>query len=82
MLLTERGLFLLHRMPSVWRLQARLAARDMTADVATQLFEGPEAAVAKMARKARRIALLCAVVLAALIAVGVIVSLLVTRGSG
>src|SRR5262245_16507009 len=58
LLLTERGLFLLHRMPSVWRLQARLAARDMTSDIATQLFEGPEALVAELTR---RIALVAAI---------------------
>jgi hypothetical protein len=82
LLLTERGLFLLHRMPSVWRLQARLAARDMVADVATQLFEGGDAPVARIARQARWIALLCAVGLAALVAVGVLVFLLAGRGSG
>ena len=81
LLLTERGLFLLHRMPSVWRLQARLAARDMVADVATQLFEGPDAPVARMARRARWIALLCAIGLVALV-VGILVLLLVSRGSG
>lgn len=82
LLLTERGLFLLHRMPSVWRLQARLAARDMVSDVATQLFEGTDAPVAKMAQRARKIALLCAICLAALVAVGVLVLLLASRGSG
>jgi hypothetical protein len=82
LLLTERGLFLLHRMPSVWRLQARLAARDMVADVATQLFEGPDAPVARMARRARWIALLCAMGLVVLVAVGALVWLLVSRGSG
>ena len=32
MLLAERALFLLHRMPSVWRVHARLAARDILGD--------------------------------------------------
>ena len=82
LLLTERGLFLLHRMPSVWRLQARLAARDVVSDVATQLFEGADAPVAKMAQRARTIALLCAICLAALVAVGILVLLLASRGSG
>ena len=82
LLLTERGLFLLHRMPSVWRLQARLAARDMTSDVATQLFEGPDAPVAKMARRAQRIALVGAICLAVLVAVGVLVLVLASRGIG
>ena len=82
LLLTERALFLLHRMPSVWRLQARLAARDTVSDVATQLFEGGDAPVARMARRARWIALLCAIGLAALVAVGVLLLLLASRGSG
>ena len=79
LLLTERGMFLLHRMPSVWRLQARLAARDMVSDVATQLFEGGDAPVARMARRARWIGLLCAIGLVALVAVVVLVLLLVPR---
>ena len=79
LLLTERGLFLLHRMPSVWRLQARLAARDMTSDIATQLFEGPEALVAKITR---RIGLVAAICLAAFVAVFVLVLFLASRGSG
>jgi hypothetical protein len=37
MLLTERSLFLVHRLPSLWRLQARLAAREMLSDAITQL---------------------------------------------
>ena len=82
LLLTERGLFLLHRMPTVWRLQARLAARDMTSDVATQLFEGPDAPVAKIARQARTIALLAAISLGALVAVLALVLLLAARGPG
>jgi hypothetical protein len=82
LLLTERGMFLLHRMPSVWRLQARLAARDVVSDVATQLFEGPEAPIARMTRRARTIAILGAICLTALVAVGVLVLLLASRGSG
>lgn len=37
MMLVERALFLLHRMPSVWRIQARLAARDIISDSITQV---------------------------------------------
>ena len=82
LLLTERGLFLLHRMPSVWRLQSRLAARDMMSDVATQLFEGPDAPVTKLATRARSIALLAAICLGALVVVLVVVLILASRGSG
>ena len=32
MMLVERGLFLLHRMPTVFRLQARLASREIVGD--------------------------------------------------
>src|SRR5215470_1116020 len=82
LLLTERAMFLLHRMPSVWRLQARLAARDTMSDVATQLFKGPDAPVAKVARRAGQIAVLGAVFLAALVAVLVVLWLLRSRGYG
>jgi hypothetical protein len=53
MLLSERGLFLFHRLPFLWRLQARLAARDMLSDAATQLLDGPQAPVARLRRQAR-----------------------------
>jgi hypothetical protein len=56
LLLSERGLFLFHRLPFLWRLQARLAARDMLADAVAQLLEGPQAPVARMRRQARDIA--------------------------
>ena len=84
LLLTERGLFLLHRMPSVWRLQARLAARDTMADLATELLEDPEAPVPRMARRARKIALHGAIYLglAALVVVGILLWLLGSRGVG
>ena len=80
MLLTERGLFLLHRMPSVWRLQARLAARDMLSDVITQLSKGPDAPVSRMKRRARTIALQVAIYLALLVAIGVLLWLFRARG--
>ena len=56
LLLTERALFLAHRMPFLWRLQARVAARDMTADAVAQLVGGPDAPVARIARRARHLA--------------------------
>jgi len=49
--LVERALFLLHRMPSVWRFQARLAAREILGDSITQVA-GPEAPLARLARRA------------------------------
>lgn len=36
-LLSERGLFLFHRMPSLWRLQARLGAREILGDALAHL---------------------------------------------
>jgi len=56
MLLVERGLFLFHRLPFLWRLQARLGAREMLEDSLVQLVEGPRAPVARMKTGARRIA--------------------------
>jgi hypothetical protein len=56
MLLTERGLFLFHRMPSLWRLQARVGARDMVADTISLLSEGPQAPVARVRREASELA--------------------------
>ena len=84
LLLTERGLFLLHRMPSVWRLQARLAARDLMADLATELLEDPEAPVPRMARRARKVALHGAIYvgLGVLVAVGILLWLLRSRFGG
>jgi hypothetical protein len=38
LLLAERGMFLVHRMPFLWRLQARLASRQILADTRTQLW--------------------------------------------
>ena len=37
MLLSDRCLFLVHRLPSLWRLQARLGAREVLSDAFTQL---------------------------------------------
>jgi hypothetical protein len=51
LLLSERALFLFHRMPFVWRLQARLAAREMLRDaVAT----GPDTPLAQVTQLMRR----------------------------
>jgi hypothetical protein len=37
LLLSDRCLFLVHRLPSLWRLQARLGAREVLSDAVTQL---------------------------------------------
>jgi hypothetical protein len=39
MALSERGLFLAHRLPFVWRMQARLYAREVMGDAMMQLHE-------------------------------------------
>jgi len=80
LLLTERGLFLAHRLPSVWRLQARLAARDIATDLVAQLSEGPDAPVPRMARRARTFARHGAIYLAVLVALAVLVWLLRSHG--
>ena len=56
MLLVERALFLLHRMPSVWRFQARLAAREILGDSIAQVADGPEAPLVKLRQRAGRLA--------------------------
>jgi hypothetical protein len=53
LLLSERVLFLVNRMPSLWRLQARLGAREMLSDAVTELSQGPEAPIAKLRGRAR-----------------------------
>jgi hypothetical protein len=50
LLLSERGLFLFHRLPFLWRLQARLGAREILSDALVRLTEGPQAPVAKVKR--------------------------------
>jgi hypothetical protein len=69
MLLAERALFLLHRMPSVWRLQARLASREILADSLAQVARGPDAALVKLKQRAISAAKAGAVA-AALLAIG------------
>jgi len=55
LLLGERVLFLVNRMPAVWRLQARLGAREVVGDAVMQLSEGPEAPVARLTGQARHL---------------------------
>lgn len=73
MVLVERGLFLLHRMPPVWRFQARLAAREVLGDSIAQLAEGPEAPLVRVSHRARSVAKSGAM-FAALLAVGGVVT--------
>jgi hypothetical protein len=72
MLLTERGLFLFHRLPFLWRLQARVAAREMLSDAVAQLSQGPDAPVARALRRGRELARLGAVVLAVFAGAGLL----------
>jgi hypothetical protein len=66
LLLSERGLFLFHRMPFLWRLQARLAAREMLGDAMTQLTDGPQAPVPRLRHEVKAFALRGALMLGAL----------------
>jgi hypothetical protein len=56
MVLSQRALFLVHRLPFLWRLQARLAGREILADGLVHLNEGPEAPIPRMVRQARYLA--------------------------
>jgi hypothetical protein len=56
LLLSERTLFLFHRLPSLWRLQARLGAREMLSDAMVQLTKGSESPLARVTRRAHRLA--------------------------
>lgn len=51
MVLSERGLFLFHRLPFLWRLQARLAAREMLRD-ALEIIAQRTARFMRLARRA------------------------------
>jgi hypothetical protein len=73
-------MFLAHRLPFLWRLQARLAARDMLADVVAQLSEGPDAPVERIVRRARHLAGRAATYVGVLAAVVVVPRLLGWRG--
>jgi hypothetical protein len=43
LMLAERGIFLVNRLPFLWRLQARVASREIVSDLAAQLRAIPEA---------------------------------------
>jgi hypothetical protein len=80
LLLSERGLFLFHRLPFLWRLQARLAARDMLADAVAQLTEGPRAPVARLRRQARDLGRRASTYVAVLAGTGTLLWWLGARG--
>ena len=54
LLLSERGLFLFHRLPFLWRLQARLGVREVLGDSFLQLGQGPNAPLRQLTREAQR----------------------------
>lgn len=49
-------MFLFHRLPFLWRLQARLSAREMLSDALAQLSEGSQAPIPKLTRQVERLA--------------------------
>ena len=72
MLLGERGLFLFHRLPSLWRLQARVGSRDLISDAVALLSEGPQAPVARIRREVSDLARRGGTYLGALAVVGLL----------
>jgi hypothetical protein len=62
LLLSERGLFLFHRLPFLWRLQARLGAREILNDALVRMTEGPESPAARAKQLVGRGALLLGVI--------------------
>jgi hypothetical protein len=51
LLLAERAMFLVNRMPFLWRLQARVASREILSDILGRLLEVPTA-IANLALRA------------------------------
>jgi hypothetical protein len=70
--LTERALFLVHRLPFLWRIQARVGASEILSDSLATLTQGPESPVGKLAMRARSVGLKSALVAASLSALGVV----------
>ena len=60
MLIAERAMFLVHRLPFLWRLQVRLGVREVFGDTLTRVTKGPGAIT--MARLAKRTALVAGAV--------------------
>jgi hypothetical protein len=80
LLLSERSLFLVHRLPFVWRLQARLGAREVLDDALAQLTERAEGPTRKLASVAGRVARGGAVGLGVLVAAALLFGLLTAAG--
>lgn len=79
LMLSERAMFLLHRMPSVWRLEARLSAREILADSLRKVSKGPDAPITKLAIRSRHLAKTGAVYGGVITAAALIVRWLVRR---
>lgn len=61
MLLAERAMFLLHRMPFLWRMQVRVGAREVTSDAVVRASTGvPWAQLGRVARRGAVVAALLA----------------------
>jgi len=73
MLLSERALFLFHRLPFLWRLQARIGAREMLSDAVAQLSQGPQSPVARLAQRGRHLARHGAILVGLLAGSGVLI---------
>jgi hypothetical protein len=54
--LAERGMFLVHRLPFLWRMQARVLAREIVRDSLTRMTKGPDAPVAKLRQRGQQVA--------------------------
>lgn len=82
LLLSERTLFLAHRLPFLWRLQARVGALELLSDVSAELSRGPSAPLARMRREAGRLARRGLVYLGLLGAAGILARQLTSRTRG
>jgi hypothetical protein len=72
--LAERGMFLVHRLPFLWRMQARVLAREIVRDSLTRMTKGPDAPVAKLRQRGRQVAQVGLVSIGLLAATGVYVA--------
>jgi hypothetical protein len=61
MQLADRALFMFHRLPSLWRLQARVGAREVLGDSVTHLTRGPQSPVGQLTARVRSVAMIGAV---------------------
>jgi hypothetical protein len=77
--LSERGLFMVQRLPFVWRLQVRLGAREIMSDTMKDMVEGPNAPLPRLRRQAAHIARRGALYLVSLLSAGGLVSWWILR---